>query len=241
MTTNVFDRVVGAVATDSRWSQRQGRWLVYVDDTSFHKIEITANTVFMFAGKGFRIQQWKDWIKAGADPSTLPEFDGICICAVNIATEEIKICEGLPIVRDGAAFGGSGALHAFSCWETNKDAKKCIDTAKTLDPATGGLTRHFDFKTQAHNLTQNVFGECSITEVDRAILTRGEVMDVSNLYGVPHKLSELAASNDEVRDLKNKIASGELSADAPSDAMYNKWTEEQKNRVKTALGEIFKW
>ena len=66
-------------------------------------------------------------------------------------------------------------------------------------------------------------------------------MDTSNTYGLQYKLSDLAASNDEVRDLKSKIASGELSADAPSDAMYNKWTEEQKSRVKTALGQIFKW
>lgn len=241
MTTNVLDRVVGALATDSRWSQRQGRWLVYVDDTSFHKIEFTASTVFMFAGKGFRIQQWKDWIKAGAAQQNIPDFDGICICAVDIASEVIRICEGLPIVRDGAVFGGSGAVHAFSCWETNKDVKRCIDTAKTLDPATGGLTRHFAFKSQAHNLTSNIFGEISIADVDRAILTRGMVMDTSNTYGLQYKLSDLAASNDEVRDLKSKIASGELSADAPSDAMYNKWTEEQKSRVKTALGQIFKW
>lgn len=242
MTTNVFDRVVGTLATDSRWSQRQGRWLVYVDDTNFHKFELTASTVFMFAGKGSRIQEWKNWIKNGADQNTLPEFDGICICAVDIPSHAIKICEGLPIVQDGAAFGGSGALYAFSCWAVNGDAKRSVETAKTLDPATGGMTRYFDLKTQQHNLTENIFGETSIADVDRAILERGIVMDIANSKsGAPYKLSDLAASNDEVRELQNKIASGTLSADAPADAMYNQWTPEQKNRVKSALGEIFRW
>lgn len=242
MTTNVFDSSSGSLVADSRWSQQYGRWLIYVDDTVYHKIEVAASTAFMFAGKGFRIQQWKDWIRSGAPKATLPIFDGICVCAVEMNTGLVKICEGMPINRDGAVFGGSGALYAYSCWSKNKDAIKSIDTAKGLDPATGGETRFFNVNTQLHNLDKTVFGESSIADVDRAILSRGNIMDIGAVKtGIPYKLSDLAANNDEVREIQGKIQNGELSADAPSAAMHNKWTDEQKDRVTKVLGEIFNW
>lgn len=243
MTTNVFCKASGVLATDSRWSQQQGRWVVYVDDTDCHKIEVAADTAFMFAGRGHRIQQWKNWIRAGADKRSLPEFEGLCICAVDIETQVMKICEGLPIVRDQAAFGGSGAGFAFSCWAANGDPCKSVETAKGLDPATGGETKYFKFQSRENNLSFGIVGERTITDVDRAILTRGLVMDIGNSRpgALPFRLSELAASNDEVRELQSKIATGELSADAPSDAMYSQWTDDQKTRVKKALGEIFQW
>ena len=67
-------------------------------------------------------------------------------------------------------------------------------------------------------------------------------MDINaKVSNVPFKLKDLAASNDEVSELETKIASGELSVDAPSAGMHNTWTEEQKDRVKTALKDIFHW
>lgn len=68
-------------------------------------------------------------------------------------------------------------------------------------------------------------------------------MDVhtANPSAVPFKLKDLAASNDEVRELQAKIANGDLSADAPSAGMHNTWTEDQKVRVKAALKDIFGW
>lgn len=199
MTTNVFDRGVGSLATDSRWSQRYGRWLTYVDDASFHKIEIAQTAAFMFAGRGVLIQQWKDWIRSGAAQAQLPGFDGLCVCAVDIETREIKICEGLPIVQDGGAFGGSGASYAYTCWATNRDAMRSVETAKALDPATGGETRYFDLRTKQHNLHVPVFGESTISAVDRAILARGIVMDISsqlvNSGGASHAARRLAADS----------------------------------------------
>lgn len=243
VTTNVYDGLSWTIATDSRWSQQCGRWLFYVDDAEFHKIEIANKVAFMFAGRGRRIQEWKDWIRSGPTKANRPEFDGICIYAVEISSKKIRICEGLPIVRQDSAFGGSGARHAFSCWESNKDARKSVDTAKKFDPATGGATKFFNLDTGEHNLNvQNVFAETSIDGVDRAIATRGMIMDISNVISsVPFKLSEVAANNEEVRDIQSKFANGEISADAPSDAMYSVWTDEQKIRVDKALGEIFGW
>mgnify|MGYP003413794130 CR=1 FL=1 len=40
---------------------------------------------------------------------------------------------------------------------------------------------------------------------------------------------------------KEKIESFDFSLDAPCDSMYNKWTDEAKERVKIALSEIFEW
>lgn len=243
MTTNVLDREAGLFATDSRWSQQSGRWLVFVDDTAFHKIEVSGDTAFMFAGRGVAIQKWKDWIAAGGQEDKLPSFDGLCLSAVNMQTQEVKICENLPIVRSNSAFGGSGSRFAFTCWTVNKSAKKAVETAKGLDPATGGSTTYLEFGSRANNLNQTVFLERTLAEVDRAILTRGIVMDTSTLNsgGVPFKLKDLAASNDEVRELEAKFATGELSADAPSAGMHNTWTDDQKERVKSALRDIFHW
>lgn len=243
MTTNVLDLGAGILATDSRWSQQLGRWLVYVEDTGFHKIEVGNGVAFMFAGKGHRIQAWKTWIKAGGIEADLPAFDGLCVCAVEMNTGDVKICENLPIVRDDSAFGGSGSRFAFPCWSTNKNAIRAVETARNFDPATGGITFYFDYHSGKNNLSQPLFNERTLAEVDKAILSRGIVMDIHTLNPAspPFKLSELAASNDEVRELQTQIASGNLSADAPSAGMHNTWTEDQKSRVRASLKNIFGW
>lgn len=243
MTTNAFDMAAAMLATDSRWSQRSGRWLVYVDDTDFHKIEPSAQATFMFAGRGRKIQEWKSWIRAGAIEADTPELKDICLLAVDATTHKTRICEGM-VVNTDAIFGGSGAIYALSCWSANKDIHRSIDTAKTIDPATGGETRFFCMKTRQNNVGIAAAAEASIDAVDRAILSRGIVMDTASntrASAPPFRLSELAANNDEVKELQDKIASGELSAEAPSEAMYNEWTDEQKTRVKSALADIFGW
>lgn len=45
----------------------------------------------------------------------------------------------------------------------------------------------------------------------------------------------------ELHQFRTKIASGELSAQAPCAGMHNQWTEEQKSRVTKALESIFDW
>ena len=75
MTTNVFDGPVGLVATDSRWSIQRGRWLIYLDDTNFDKIELTDAAAFMFAGSAVLIEKWKLWIRSNPpDASGMPEL-----------------------------------------------------------------------------------------------------------------------------------------------------------------------
>jgi len=234
------------VATDSRWSQRLGRWLVYVDDTGFHKIEVTSTAVFMFAGLGLRIEEWKRWLRSSPAPSaaTMPGFEGICICAVDRKTGEVKICEKMPIIRQEASFGGSGARFAYSCWDINKDACRSVDTAKGFDPATGGSTMHYSLTSGATNLSANshVFSAQTISDVDKELLSRGIVMDISQTSNpVPFAFSQLAANNEEVKELQTKIASGELSAEAPSSEMHSEWTDHEKSRVTKALGEMFGW
>jgi len=244
MTTNVFDGAAGVVASDSRWSIRFGRWLTYVDDTNFDKIEIYGDTVFMFAGKGRLIQEWKNWIRSGPkDASGMPACDGMCVCAMDVPSKTVKLSEGQSIRREGAVFAGSGASHACLCWVANRDARRSVDTAKQLDPATGGTVKYLDFATRQHNLGSHLLAPMTIDEVDKAVMEKGIIMDLGTMKtGAPFKLSELAANEGgEFRELQEKIANGELSAEAPCDAMYSEWTDEAKGRLKTFLGGVFGW
>lgn len=45
----------------------------------------------------------------------------------------------------------------------------------------------------------------------------------------------------EVIAIREKIASGELSANAPCDGMYNEWAKEDETKFKSALDDMFGW
>lgn len=243
MTTNVFDGPAGVLATDSRWSVQQGRWLVYVDDTAFWKLELAHDAAFMFAGKGRRIQEWKDWIRTDPqDDSEMPDPEGISVCLVKVSTKEVRFAERQDIVKDGAYFAGSGSRYAFTCWAVNKDAQKSIGSAMKVDPATGGEVKFFDVVSKKHNLT-SISAEASVDAVHKAITTRGIVMDIGAKRpgAAPFKLSDIAASDTELRDLQAKLESGELAPEAPCDGMYSEWTADQKTRLKGAISDVFGW
>ena len=54
-----------------------------------------------------------------------------------------------------------------------------------------------------------------------------------------------ASANDDaagaLEQIRTKIATGELSANAPCDGMHNEWTEESKGKFNAALGKMFGW
>jgi len=244
MTTNVFDGRVGSIATDSRWSVQRGRWLLYLDDTNFDKVEIFKTTAFMFAGKGRLIEQWKLWIRSEpADDSGQPPVEGISINGIDMETSAIRYAEGKSITHESSIFAGSGALHAVRCWAANRDARRSVETAKQFDPATGGEVKYVDFKTKQHNLGSNIFAPSTIDDIDRAVATRGSIMDIGTLKtgAIPFKLSELAANNAEIKQIQADIAAGKLSAEAPCEAMYSEWTPEEKGKLKAFLGDVFGW
>ncbi|MES2716605.1 MAG: hypothetical protein V4795_12610 [Pseudomonadota bacterium] len=248
MTTNVYDSNVGLVATDSRWSIQQGRWLVYVDDVPFYKIETLGQIAFMFAGKGRKIQEWKYWIRTEpADLSARPSVDGISVCLVQMASKEVLFCEKQDIVKDGASFAGSGSRFAYMCWSVNRDARKSVESAKRLDPASGGDVKFLQFLDRANNFAA-VVAEATIDMVDTALQKRGMVMDLyeNRKGGAPFKLSDIAgatnpAVDEDLLSLHAKVVSGEASAEAPCDGMYSDWTAEQEARLNSALTLAFGW
>jgi hypothetical protein len=246
MTTNVFDGQRGVIATDSRWSMPWGSHrIIYVDDSQYDKIELFSSVAFVFAGKGVRIQAWKDWIRSGGGQSTKPTVAEMSICIVETSNKSVLFKQGEDISKDGALFAGTGARPAFQCWQTNGDAKRSVESAKLVDHFTGGEVKFFDCTSRQHNLFFPVT-KADIGSVCRAIEERGIVMDISStapasIVRPPFKLSDLAANDAMRKEVSEKIASGELTPEAPCDAMHNEWTEDQKARLDSALASIFQW
>lgn len=230
------------MATDSRWSMPFGSHrLVYVDDVPFDKIERYNEHAFMFAGKGVVIQQWKEWIRTNPDPALMPTFDGISLCVVHAPTAQVEWAEKQDIIRDGGWFAGSGSRYAYVCWARNKDPHLCIESAKQVDPCTGGIVKYFDMSSGRHNLCLPT-ASVTIHDVGLAIQRRGVVMDISSDKGStpPFKLTEVAANDSDLLDLQARIANGE-GPEAPCDGMYSEWTEDQKSSLKGVLAKVFGW
>lgn len=244
MTTNVYDANTGFVASDSRWSVPWGNKVVYVDDANFNKIELHKDIAFVFAGNGLKVQEWKNWIRTAPTSAIgMPDCDGMSVCMVHVEENRVMFAERQDIVKDGGFFAGSGSRFAFMCWTDNRNAPKSVETAKRFDPYTGGEVKYLHFSTKDHNLHIHPTAEATIQSVAEAICTRGHVMNIAadNGTNVPFKLTELAANDAEARALQAKLASGALSPEAPCDGMYDQWTDEQKGKLVTALGEAFGW
>lgn len=244
MTTNVYDSNVGLIASDSRWSVTWGSRIVYVDDANFNKIEIHKGVAFVFAGSGVRVQEWKDWLKTDpVDDTNMPGCDGMSVCMTRIEDKQVLFSERQDIVKDGGFFAGSGSRHAFTCWNNNRNALKSVESAKLLDPYTGGEVKYVDFTSQKNNLVMHPASPATIRTVSEALSSRGHVMNIAPDNGTapPFKLSEIAANDAEARELQEKLLAGQISPEAPCDGMYDEWTAEQTSRLKSALGKVFNW
>lgn len=246
MTTNVYDSVQGVLASDSRWSVTYGSYLVYIDDTGFEKIEILNNKhAFMFAGFARAIQNWKTWIRS--NPTNMdgaPDFEGMCVCVVDIEANKVLFSQRQDIVKDGSYFAGSGSRHAALCWLVNKCAKRAIETAKTRDICTGGDVKYFDIKSKTHNL-YNVRKDITMEMVRNALVQRGEVMTIAtaNDLNPPFKkLADLVAANDaDAVEISAQLASGALNPQAPCDGMVSEWTAAERSDLTNVFGEVFGW
>ena len=231
------------MATDSRWSIRSGNYVVYLDDTGFEKIEICNNYAIMFAGNGGRIQEWKNWIRSNpTDNTNKPPEEGICVCIADMDTKEVIEKLKQTILPGGGYFAGSGEKFAAACWIKNNCAKKSVETAKSVDIFSGGEVKYYNFADGDNNLNLNhPVNVATIQMVDSAIHKRGLVMTINNT-GLQSK-SIVSAANDnlEIADIRSQIAAGDLSANAPSNGMYEEWTSDEKQRLDNAFAKIFKW
>lgn len=241
MTTNVYDQNLGVMATDSRWSVRQGNYVIYLDDTGFDKIEVRHQAAFMFAGNGKRIQEWKMWLRTDPpDDSGQPSEEGVSICIADTSTKIMQSFGKENVIYKGGYFSGTGTLFAFACWSVNSDPKRSVETAKKFDLFSGGEVKFFDFSTKSHNLNYPTV-EITIDMVGEAISKRGIAMK-TNLNATQMPPFVLASNDEEeLADIRRKIASGEISANAPCDGMYKEWSQQEKADLKKTLGQIFGW
>nr|WP_279086767.1 hypothetical protein [Comamonas thiooxydans] len=241
MTTNVYDSKTGVMATDSRWSHTFGKRIVYADDLAYSKIEIYQKSAFMFAGNGQMIQSWKDWISSSpTDDSGMPGYDGVCVCVVDIPSKKVRFKQPQDITKDGGYFAGSGSMPAYLCWSKNGDAKMAVTSATQSDPYSGGVVRHIDLNDMSGNLSIGPVVPQRIDDVRQAVLQRGMVMTIAQ-NTAPFPLSQLAANDVELAQIRDEIASGKIAPAAPCDGMYTEWTDEQKSELKGVLSDIFGW
>lgn len=246
MTTNIFDGTAHVMATDSRWSVKHGDFMLYIDDVGYDKIELCNGKALMFAGYGRKIDEWKKWIRSNPqDASNMPGFEGMAVCMVDVASKAVDFSAEQDIVNSGAYCAGSGSFYAFSCWSVNRCAKKAVETAKSTDIFSGGEVKYYAFTNGENNLNYPQ-AQVTIEMVDKALSERGLVMNMNrNATGTPAiPFPKAAAANEQdaaVKDIRAKVASGDLSANAPCDGMYNDWKDEDKSKFVDALGRMFGW
>ena len=244
MTTNVYDKHAGLMATDSRWSVTYLQYLVYLDDVGFDKIERHTDYAFMFAGFAKRVQEWKTWIRTNpADMSAMPPTTGMAVTVAQISTRAVLHSAGHGANDEGAIFAGTGWFPAYTCWTANKDAKRSIETAKSVDIYSGGEVKHFDLISGSHNLYPGA--DVTFADLIRNFEKRGLVMKIDDkiVVNAPfNRKKDAEASNDDIRnEVAGKIASGELHPAAPCDGMVREWTQEEKSSFAGALGKVFGW
>lgn len=249
MTTNIFDGNSGVMATDSRWSIEYGCWLYYLDDTGYSKIERLNGMAIMFAGYGGKIQEYKDWIRSNpTDFSRQPDVKGMSVCMVEESTGNVEVKEEQDIDTNNVLCAGSGARPAYGCWTSNKCSKKAVESAKLVDPCSGGDVKFIDFKNSETNLAEYAAEtQLTIAQISANIMKRGISMKIRTTpTGTPDLPFVKAAGEDAANEeqlaraaVSELVATGKLSANAPCDGMHNDWSEESKANFRRALGKMF--
>ncbi|QYX49984.1 hypothetical protein K3F43_10975 [Pseudomonas tussilaginis] len=238
MTTNVYDKGALKAGTDSRWSFNTDYAVFYVDDSGFEKIVDTEHAVFLFAGDSQVIQAWKEFLFDDSIKDD-PGLSGIAMLMVDKSDGSVILEYGQDIQYPDAtgamvaSFAGSGARHAAGCWIRNSCAVKSVDTAKLMDPYSGGETKFFELATKTGNLTQDV----GLKGLNVAFMERGMVMYLTSGQN-PVSIGEAAVNDDRVKNVVDQVAQGAVALSAPCDAQYMQPTAADKERLRSALGRI---
>ena len=241
MTTNVFDVKAAIIASDSRWSftLKDGaalRAVVYADDTGFDKMVFGEGVCALFAGRSNLISLWKDWIRSNNKvvlrrPITEENFS---MCVVSATDGKLIFEHGQKITDDHYRFAGTGAKPAHTCWLTNKDAIRAVQSAALNDHYSGGEVKYFKVNTQDHNISST--GQYSA--INEAIFKRGIVM-YPTYEGKKVSIQDAASKDPQIGELMKKIASGDAVAEAPSGHDPVIWTETDIKRLDNSLEAFF--
>lgn len=231
MTTNVFDSQAKIIASDSRWSFGTDFAIFYVDDTGFDKVVVGEDLSFMFAGNAERIGVWKEWLASPARVvMPMPHPNGIAICAVEMTGHTVAYKRGQQVVGD-AFFAGTGTEPASGCWKVNRDAKRAVETAKAIDVYSGGDVKFFEIPSSKHNLGPQATYQSSVDQLKK----RGMVMYIQSSERKSVSIQEASANDPRVRDVAERIISGELKLTAPCPSVHTDWSDDEVNELSSVV------
>lgn len=235
MTTNVLDINSGMLASDSRWSFDMPTFVAFVDDTGFDKIVVHKHLGFMFAGNSLLIQAWKSWLAANpAAEDVLPEVESdegsIALSITDLERRTVLFEHGQNIQHPLARFAGTGARHAFLCWNANGCATTAVESAKIVDSYSGGQVKFLRCLDKQHNLDSSA----SVESIGRGFLEKGMIMYKGSAGGVI-PVKDAAANDPAVAKLRQEIVAGKAVASAPCDAMFNPWAASEKSKLARVL------
>lgn len=214
-----------------------GDRLLFVDNTGFDKIADRSRGVMVCAGSAMLIQQWKTWFRNGDPQADLPPTfidygngrqDEAYVAILTKPDFNTAFISGVyHDYEDAAKFCGSGAEFAKDCYSANGCSMKCVDTAATHDPQTGGDVKFVDCNDLTNNLSQP---GVRLEEMANQLVERGMVMDMKTKKVTPIKTGT-ASAQDVAR------ASAHLLS-APTGQAPRAWTEREKHDVRKAMKHV---
>lgn len=215
-----------------------GNELIYVDDSGFDKIADRRRAVLVCAGDAKLIELWKDWFTQPSPSNELPptdriELDGsfhdLCVTIVLKPTFEIFFSNGnYEKHEEDAWFTGTGGSYAKDCYAVNGCSIKCVQTASSFDPKTGGETKYVNFSDGASNLHGP---SVSYKELEELFKQRGIVMNLTTKETRP-------INGSTASELAHALTSEKVSISAPTGRPPRAWTMEEKIDVSTAMRRI---
>lgn len=248
MTTTVYDRVHGYVASDSRWSCDLERFgfpglVAYVDNTGFGKIAVRGDFILCLAGCGNLIQQWKDWWRQPELPALLPPVEGdngpVVLYAIDTKLNQLAL--HTPSVLDcvhldqdtaelSAVFTGSGQTYAWTWWVASQCAKKSIQSVMGQDVFTGGDVRFVDFINNTSNIENTIH---NVSAINHQMKTRGLVVNKHD-----PSMQPMPIGADVLTAIQAVVAENTLPMSAPHGAGPVIWNTAAKQRLESFVAKV---
>jgi hypothetical protein len=245
MTTNVYDKKVGVLSSDSRWSTDNGEWIAYVDNTGYDKIAFNGRVGFLFAGDLPPIDEWKTYVANGMKKDTRPQVNTTGLLGTRIQVIQVDMQSGDIVFQSHqflnvavglsikAIFGGTGASFARECWRQNRCAKKAIVSAAIDDMRSGGEVVHL---TRSKTGETNVKNSATARSVNDQLKEKGFIMHTTKKQPVLLK----DAANDltsPAQSFAKAVMSGAAPLTAPFIGMDEPWTKEKLAEFDAALSK----
>jgi len=83
----------------------------------------------------------------------------------------------------------------------------------------------------------NLVPDMPLSHLTQQLSTRNVVMQANSTF--PISVGEAAKNDESMKTILEKIASGEIRAAAPCDAVFNVWSDDEKKKLIQAMEKIF--